>query len=121
MGRSDDPEGAENFIEQRLLNNDSVIFIAYEDEKAVGFTQLYPIFTSVGMKKTLLLNDLFVDEKCRNKGVGKMLLDAAMQHARNTESKWLMLQTQSQNEAARRLYEQCGWKQLDDVFYSIDV
>ncbi len=117
----EDIEGATKFIEDRLLHNESVIFIAYEDEKAIGFTQLYPIFTSVGMQKTWILNDLFVDEKCRNRGVGNKLMDAAVQHAKLTNSKWLMLQTQSKNEGARKLYEQYGWKQMDDVFFSIDV
>ncbi len=55
-----DEEAAWHFISERLRKNESVIFIALKDERAVGFTQLYPIFSSVGMKRCWLLNDLFV-------------------------------------------------------------
>ena len=58
---------ATQFLSERFINNDSVIFIAFDQSKneAVGFTQLYPTFTSIRMKKSWILNDLFVSEKRR--------------------------------------------------------
>jgi hypothetical protein len=41
---------AKQFLKERILNNESIIYIAYLEKEAVGFTQLYPLFSSVTMK-----------------------------------------------------------------------
>jgi len=116
-----DRAGATKFIRERLQQNESVILIAFINNVAVGFTQLYPIFTSVGMQRTWLLNDLFVDVACRNKNIATELLDAAKDYGRSTNSKWLMLQTGKENFPAQSLYEKNGWHKETDLFYSISL
>jgi GNAT superfamily N-acetyltransferase len=101
------------FIEERLRNNESVIYIAFENEKAVGFTQLYPIFSSVSVAKAWLLNDLYVVKNARGKGVATMLLDTAKQLGRDTDCKWLLLQTSFDNFTAQSVYEKNEWKKQD--------
>lgn len=120
--QSSDIKAAENFIGERLHQNESVIFIAEdEDKNAVGFTQLYPIFSSVSMRRTLLLNDLYVSEKARGFGAATLLLDAAKQHAKDAGCKWLLLQTSNDNFPAQALYEKNGWSKVDDFFYQVNV
>ncbi len=46
-----DFKGALGFITERIAQKDSVIFVVMLDAEIIGFTQLYPIFTSLGMKK----------------------------------------------------------------------
>jgi len=116
-----DVDAAFNFIKERLQQNESVIFIAFIKDNAVGFVQLYPIFTSVGMKRAWLLNDLYIHVSSRGKGVATALLDAAKEFAKNTGSKWLMLQTASDNYTAQALYKKNGWKKETDVFYRFDL
>jgi len=116
-----DVDAAFNFIKERLQQNESVIFIAFIKDNAVGFVQLYPIFTSVGMKNAWLLNDLYIHVSSRGKGVATALLDAAKEFAKNTGSKWLMLQTASDNYTAQTLYKKNGWKKETDVFYRFDL
>lgn len=116
-----DMEGATKFISERLLQNESVILIALINNNAIGFTQLYPIFSSVSMQRTWLLNDLYIDPFARGKGVATALLDAAKDFGRSTNSKWLMLQTSVTNAAAQALYEKNGWHKESDVFYSINL
>jgi GNAT superfamily N-acetyltransferase len=65
---------ARDFILKRLQLNESVIFYAEVDGKAVGFTQLYPLFCSLEMKRIWLLYDLFVDESARKLGVAQTLI-----------------------------------------------
>ncbi len=68
--KESDKENAEKFILERLTENDSVIYVAEnKTENLIGFVQLYPIFSSTRMKRLWLLNDLFVDEKYRAKGI----------------------------------------------------
>lgn len=120
-GQASDPQSAEKFIQERLHQNESVIFLAFLNNAVVGFTQLYPIFTSVGMRRTWLLNDLFVDESARKKGVGEALLNTAKKFAESANSKWLLLQTGAENKAAQALYEKMHWKKVTDIFYELPL
>ena len=103
--QTSDIAAAKKFISERINNNESVIFLAEENNKAVGFTQLYPIYSSVGMKRAWLLNDLFVAEDARGKGIADTLLLTAQQFGAETNSRWLMLQTAIDNYAAQKVYE----------------
>lgn len=116
-----DAAGARQFLAERLEKEESVVFMAFEEDRAVGFTQLYPIFSSVGMGRSWLLNDLYVDASARKKGVGLQLLEAAKQWGRETGSRWLMLETAVDNYAAQALYEKNGWRKVDGVFYSVSL
>jgi ribosomal protein S18 acetylase RimI-like enzyme len=69
-----DLEASRQFIQERLERNESVIFLALDDDKAVGFVQLYPLFASVALKSLWLLNDLYVDPSTRKSGVGEALM-----------------------------------------------
>jgi len=51
-------DAAKAFLHERLKNKESVIYLAIKDSKAVGFTQLYPLFSSVSMERMFILNDL---------------------------------------------------------------
>ncbi len=63
---------SKRFLNERIANDESVIYIATEEnENLSAFVQLYPFFTSVGMKRSWLLNDLFVKVEFRNKGLAK--------------------------------------------------
>lgn len=68
-----DIKGARSFLAKRMKRKESVILVAEENKDLIGFTQLFPIFTSVGMQRTWLLNDLFVKEKARGKGAAPAL------------------------------------------------
>lgn len=115
-----DPEGAREFLRERLANNESVVFIALLDGLGAGFTQLYPLFTSVSMKRFWLLNDLFVAPDARQKRIGEMLLERAKQHAIETGAHGMMLETAVDNFTAQRLYERMGWiRETEFYVYNI--
>jgi len=112
-----DIAAAKKFLSQRMEKEESVVFIAEHENDLVGFTQLYPIFSSVSLQRTWLLNDLYVHASARQQGVAAQLLEAARQHGIATGSKWLMLQTGNDNYAAQSVYEKNGWKRIPDYFY----
>ena len=116
-----DIDAAKKFLEERLLRNESVIFLAFDEATVVGFTQLYPIFSSVSIQRAWLLNDLFVHPSFRKKGVADLLLETAKQLGKETNSKFLLLQTTNDNYAAQQLYNKNGWKQMTDLFYEFDL
>ncbi|WP_020060724.1 GNAT family N-acetyltransferase [Bacillus sp. 123MFChir2] len=110
-------ERAEQFLRERIERKESIIFVAVEDGKYVGFTQLYPSFSSISMKKLWILNDLFVRKEARGTGVGKELLAKAKQFAVDTGAKGLKLQTEVNNAAAQRLYVGNGYIRDDRYFH----
>ena len=116
-----DIPGAKSFIKERLLNEDSVVFIAYEEGKAVGFVQLYPTFSSVSMKRSWILNDLYVNASARKKGFGEKLLQKAIEFAEETGAKGLSLETGHDNVTAQSLYEKIGFKKESNYFYYFSI
>lgn len=116
-----DFHGARAFLKARLTNEESIIFIAYDEQAAVGFVQLYPSFSSVAMQRTWVLNDLYVKKDVRGKGFGEKLLKKAITHAAETGAKGLLLETGQDNTTAQRLYEKVGFTQESNYFYFFEV
>jgi GNAT superfamily N-acetyltransferase len=115
------PDGARAFLAARLEREESVVFLAFDEGRAVGFTQLYPQFSSVGMDRNWLLNDLYVDESARKRGVASGLLEAARAWGGETGARWLVLETAVDNYAAQALYEKAGWQRVEEVFYRVST
>lgn len=105
-----DPAAARAFLAERLEAGDSVVLLARRDGDAVGFVQLYPIFSSVRMRRMWILNDLFVDPAARGEGVGRRLMERARAHAEATGAAGLALETEKTNETAAALYRSLGWR-----------
>jgi len=111
--QTSDVQSAKNFLNERISNKESIIYVAYEtttsttttnQNKLVGFTQLYPLFSSVRMKRLWLLNDLFVSETFRGKGISRKLIVRAKQLCRETKAAGVSLQTEKTNMIGNKLY-----------------
>lgn len=111
-----DIDKARLFLQKRFDDRDSVIFAASSHDLIVGFTQLYPSFSSVSMKRVWILNDLFVAPLHRNQGVALSLMAIAKQYAQDTEAIRISLSTQKTNHAAQALYASLGYER-DEVFH----
>ncbi len=124
-GKFSDLGMAKAFIDARLEHNESVIFVALDENKPVGFTQLYPKYSSVRLVKNWILNDLFVDPEYRKKGIGEELIRTAMDFAKGQGSTYVQLETAVDNFTAQSLYEQIGFvKQGPDeefLLYKIEI
>lgn len=107
-------EAARTFLQDRFQNRESIVFVARQSDRMLGFTQLYPSFSSVSMKRVWILNDLFVEEACRQQGIAKALMRAAENFARETGAVRIVLSTQFSNRAARSLYESLGYRQDEE-------
>ena len=115
-----DLDGASAYIKERLENKDSVIFIVKNKHKYVGFTQLYPTFSSISMKRAWILNDFYVEEGARKQGIGEMLLQKVKDYAIETGAKSISLSTAPDNYSAQRLYEKNGYTR-DSQFYQYEL
>lgn len=115
---SEEP-AAKDFLFARFNHGESVLFIAHKGRVPVGFTQLYPSFSSVSLARIYVLNDLFVHEQARRKGVASKLMSAAIEFARSSGAVRVSLSTAATNEAAQALYQLAGWKR-DEQFFSYE-
>lgn len=121
--KDSDVAKARAFLSDRIQQNESVIFVAENEENILtGFVQLYPLFSSTRMKRLWLLNDLFVAPEQRSRGISVALIDAAKELCRSTDSCGMMLETAKSNTIGNRLYPKTGFE-LDNAhnYYSWDV
>jgi GNAT superfamily N-acetyltransferase len=111
--KTSDIETAKTFLKERMENSESVIYIAEEENELIGFTQLYPQFSSTRMKRSWLLNDLFVKQEHRERGISKQLIAMAKQLAIKTNAAGLLLETEKTNTVGNKLYPATGFNLYD--------
>lgn len=109
-------EAAKTFLKERLEKKDTIILIAFLEDEAVGFTQLFYSFSSVSMQPMFILNDLFVVKQHRKKGIGVALLNKAKEFCKQENYKGLALETEVTNPA-QHLYESLNWKKNENFHY----
>jgi ribosomal protein S18 acetylase RimI-like enzyme len=109
------PETVRHFIAERLHKQDSVFYIAWSGDIALGFVQLYPSFASLSLAPSWILNDLYVAPSARTHGAGAALMRAAQELGVSSGAAEIFLQTARDNTIAQHLYELLGY-QRDDEF-----
>jgi len=114
-GRASDTSAVKEFLLARFNHGESVLFIALDKSMPVGFAQLYPSFSSASLARTFILNDLFVLECARRRGVASRLMSVAVEFATTLGAVRLTLSTEIKNVTAQALYRSAGWKQ-DEQF-----
>ncbi|WP_392552751.1 GNAT family N-acetyltransferase [Orbus wheelerorum] len=106
---------SKKFIRDRLINNDSIIFLAYSDKVLCGFVQLYFSFSSLALSSTIILNDLYVKKEYRTHKVATNLMQHVKNFANSSIYNGISLSTSIENHKAKALYEKQGYK-IDDQF-----
>jgi GNAT superfamily N-acetyltransferase len=109
------------FLRRFTSDRDGRVLIARtSDGTALGFATLYWTLTSITAEDHVLMNDLFVHESARSGGVGKALIEAASDVARERGSANLSWMTALDNRAAQRLYERTGAERSAWFEYEIE-
>ena len=116
-GKDSDKSGANDFLSDRLSQQESLIYACQVDDQLVGFTQLYPIFSSTRMQRMWLLNDLFVAAEFRGQGISKLLIERAKELARSTDACGVLLETEKSNDIGNQLYPSVGFELEGNNFY----
>ncbi len=108
---------ARAFLEARLVRTESAILVASApgSDALAGFCQLYPTWCSIAAAPIFVLSDLFVTEGSRRAGIGRALMEAAQDVARDAGAARIDLSTARTNARAQALYESIGWRR-DEVY-----
>ncbi|WP_421548966.1 GNAT family N-acetyltransferase [Pseudomonas sp. QD4] len=107
------PDSSRAFLEKRLCRKESVIYLALSDDdnKLLGFCQLYPSFSSLSLKRVWILNDIYVAEDARRQLVADNLIRTAKKMAKETHAVRMRVSTSSDNEVAQKTYESIGFRE----------
>jgi len=115
-----DINSSTNYIEERIKNDESIIFIAIDkNNTGLGFVQLYETFGSLDLGKIIILYDLYVKKEFRKNKIGKELMLKSHDYAKNIKAKRIQLSTATDNFIGQSLYESLGYIK-DTDFYTYD-
>jgi ribosomal protein S18 acetylase RimI-like enzyme len=116
-GQASDVQAAHDFLHERFTLGENTVFMAMleagSETRAVGFTQLYPMFSSVSLKRIWILNDLYVLADVRGQRIGERLLERAVRLAKESAAKGIQLETAHSNTSGQKLYERLGFQRED--------
>jgi GNAT superfamily N-acetyltransferase len=108
-GQASELSVCRSYLHDRLSHGESTVLLATVNEQTVAFAQLYPGFSSIACRKTLILNDMFVSPAHRSEGIGQRLVEASICWARSQGAASIQLETAHDNAAAQRLYDRLGF------------
>jgi GNAT superfamily N-acetyltransferase len=89
-------------------SEDGLLLGAWDDDELVGFATLYWTFSSTHAAEIVLMNDLFVSETHRGRGIGQALIEESLKVARKRGTRHLEWMTAEDNLVAQRLYDRIG-------------
>lgn len=118
--QASDINGATEFLRHKIEQQESIIFIAQNENTILGFVQLYPSWESVSMSKRWVPYDLYVAPAGRGQGIARQLMQRAKQLAQDTGAQTISLETATDNVIGQALYESEGYER-DTEFYSYNL
>lgn len=98
---------------REIKSTEAIVLVAEQDEQIVGYAYLSVAAANLVeiSQRVAWLDDIYVDEAARGHQVGKLLLEAAKDAAREKlGTKVLMLHVAPQNETARAIFESNGFQ-----------
>jgi GNAT superfamily N-acetyltransferase len=102
-------------------SDDGLLLAAWRNDDLLGYACLYWHFTSLAPAETVLMNDLFVTETARGQAVGRALIEASADVARNRGAHHLEWATAPDNKTAQRLYDATGAGRSEWIEYELDL
>jgi GNAT superfamily N-acetyltransferase len=117
-----DTERNRVFFRRFIAPSDEGMLIgAWRGDELVGYACLFWHYSSTRARDTVLMNDLYVDQGSRGRGVGRALIDAGAEVARERGSPHLEWTTRPDNRTAQRLYDSTGAEKSTWIEYELGV
>jgi ribosomal protein S18 acetylase RimI-like enzyme len=104
------PVGSKEFLTERLTKNDAVFFMSFKNKTATGFLTLYPLFSSWYATRIWFLSDLYVAPEHRNQNLGKDLVAAAQEFAKQQASPSIMVEIPHREPHLIKFYERLNFE-----------
>ncbi|WP_327263714.1 GNAT family N-acetyltransferase [Streptomyces sp. NBC_01232] len=118
----EDPDAPRAFLAERIAKDESLVLLADVPETGtVGFAQVYRGFSSLSLRTSWVLNDLYVAPAGRRTGAGRALLREVLRRAREAGVSGVQLETAYDNTVAQGLYEAEGFVREEFHVYFHDL
>lgn len=116
-------EGRNRAFFRRFIapSDDGLLLGAWEGDELVGYACLYWFFSSTHAAETVLMNDLYVAAGRRGDGIGRALIEASAEIARQRGARHLEWATAPDNATAQRLYNATGAERSTWVTYELPL
>lgn len=101
------PEAIAGRVRELLQGPDDAALLAGTGPDGLAFLRFRPALFSAGLE--CYLAELYVVPHLRGGGIGRALLEASLGLARERGADYIDLDTSEADEAARALYESCGF------------
>lgn len=95
--------------ESKIGDEKNYFIVGLENNNIVGFLSLVIDFQLHHIDKVATVEELIVSSKYRNNGVGKMLLENAVNYAKESKCDVIELTSGFSRESAHRFYEKNGF------------
>ncbi|WP_068777772.1 GNAT family N-acetyltransferase [Paenibacillus sp. FJAT-26967] len=112
-------ERLEALLDVLMEKQAGIQFVAVHEGELVGFATLYFTYSTLRSGKVVIMNDLFVTDKCRSQGVGTKLFRACSQYAAYKGYRAMLWETSKDNVEAQQFYEKMGGERDEWYPYSI--
>lgn len=109
---------SKKYLDEILNSKNTFLFLA-EEEGIIGTLTL--IINQIPTGKKAWIEDVVVDNKLRGKGIGKMLIEFAIEFARNKGISKIDLTSKPERVAANELYKKLGFKQKNTNVYRLEI
>ena len=103
-------EARANLIPGLVKHGGARVFLALDGESPLGLALCFVGFSSFRAKPLINIHDIAVIPQARGRGIGRQLLKAVEQHARETDCCKVTLEVRSDNLRAQRVYRAAGFK-----------
>jgi len=109
------PPPTDAAIQEMIDSDASILFMCRDETGILGTLTLILFRIPTGLRAWI--EDVIVDEAARGKGVGRILNEAAIEHALDQGAITVDLTSRPSREAANRLYQRIGFIERDTNVY----
>lgn len=104
-----------------ILEPGSCFFLAEQDSQVIGYARVRHSEKpeGVGEGKAIEIERLYADKKFLGKRVGYLLMSECLQHARDTDCKWVWLGVWENNERAIAFYKRWGFERFSEHVFML--
>lgn len=109
----------EAILRQIISQENTHLFFLLADKKIAGMLTVGIYYSPTGGKAWI--EDVIVDETYRGQGLGKQLVEHAIQYVKTQSIPLLMLTSRATRTAANKLYRQAGFEQKQTNVYRMNL
>ena len=106
-------------LEAIVNSSSTLLFIAEENNEILGTMTL--VLNKIPTGDKVWIEDVVVDKSTRGKGVGKALIETAIEYATKNNIKKINLTSSPDRVAANKLYQKLGFVKRETNVYRLTV